>query len=103
MKRLYAMALYATRPEAAADTGESLEHEASLRVAMTVAASDDEAREKGMTQLHEWCPPILGWINHHVTLNIVPKESLRSFLDTVSDDPPDEGGVDAIEWPDLIN
>ncbi|MEJ7616246.1 MAG: hypothetical protein WKF30_04570 [Pyrinomonadaceae bacterium] len=100
MQRLYVMALYATRPET--DFGESIDHEVSLRVAMTVAASDEEARGKGLAQLGEWCPPIDGWVNHHVTLNILPKESLKNLLDAVSDDPPENDRVDAIDWPDLI-
>lgn len=100
MQRLYVMALYATRP--AEEPAESLAHEVSLRVAMTVAASDEEARQKGFNQLREWCPPIDGWMNHHITLNIVPKESLKSLMETVSDDPPEDDESETVEWPEVI-
>lgn len=105
MQRLYVMALYATRPtpEETEDAAEADEHEVSLRVAMTVAESDEEARRKGLAQVRAWCPPYEGWVNHHVTLNIVPKEALKNFYETISDDPPEpKDRGDDQDWPDLI-
>ena len=96
--KLYVIALYATRPKA----GERpAEHEVSLRVAMTVAASDEEAKAKGRAQLFEWCPPAAGWLNHHVTLSTISKRSLLELLGHVSDEAADED-ADNLDWPEVL-
>jgi|GEM_PF-2378754 len=99
-RKLYALALYATRPAGGAPPG--YEHEVYLRVALAVAAGEDEARAKTEGRLLELCPPEEGWVNHHVTLNHVPKDALREALAAVADDGPggDEGGEE--EWPELL-
>jgi hypothetical protein len=97
---LYACSLYATRP-AARSPGRH-EHEVYLRVALAVAAGEDEAREQVTARLRELCPPAEGWLNHHVTLSRVHKEHLRELLSAVSDD---EGGVgvdDDLDAPGLL-
>lgn len=100
MSRLYVMALYATRP--AGDEPETRDYEVALRVALAVASDEDEAREKATTQLLEQCPPAEGWVNHHVSLSVMTKESLRQSLELVSDDAPDAELVDNSDWPDWI-
>lgn len=78
------MALYATRPTET----EMLtpEYEVALRVALVVAADEDDARAKGMSELVELCPEEQGWMNHHVAYNTVTKEELRAVLDVVAED-----------------
>ena len=100
MQRLYVLALYATKP--AVDPLIPHEHEVSIRVAMTVASSDEEARDKATAQLYEWCPHEEGWINHHIALNVVSKEILRDLLAGLSEDPPSPESDQPLDWPDVI-
>ncbi|MBD0370090.1 MAG: hypothetical protein ICV60_04595 [Pyrinomonadaceae bacterium] len=48
----------------------------SLWAVAALAESEDEAREMGMQRLLEECPWQEGWVNHHVTLNTVPRKIL---------------------------
>lgn len=95
-RRLYALALYATRPAGGAAAPH--EHEVYLHVALAVAGGEDEARAKMKERLRELCPPGRGWVNHHVTPSHVSKESLRELLAAVSED--EEGAADGGEGSD---
>lgn len=97
---LYVMALYATRPVAASQ--ETGEHEVALRVAMALSSNDDEAKAHGMTQLLALCPPQEGWVNHHVTVNPVTREQLRSVLAVLTNEAHDGDEDDAPGVPELI-
>ena len=97
-QRLYVVAFYATR--AVPGPSNTNEHEVSLRSALTIASTDEEAREKGLAQLFNWCPPVEGWMNHHVTINFFPRDTLLSILETISDGP--SGEDDHPEWPELL-
>jgi hypothetical protein len=48
----------------------------SLWAVAAVAESEDEAKEMGMQRLLEECPWQDGWVNHHVTINTVPRKIL---------------------------
>ena len=48
----------------------------SLWAVAAVATSEDEAKEMGMQQLLDECPWQEGWVNHHVTINTVPRKIL---------------------------
>ncbi|HZI19850.1 MAG TPA: hypothetical protein VEY09_14760 [Pyrinomonadaceae bacterium] len=104
-RRLYALALYATRPAPGAPEG--YEHEVYLRVALAVAAGEEEARARTMGRLLELCPPAEGWMNHHVTLNHVPADALREALAALEDGANEgEGaggeGAGEEDWPELL-
>ena len=104
-ERLYVMALYATRPLGA--TADPHAHEVSLRVALAVASTEEEAREKGSARLLEWCPPGEGWVNHRVSLNHVPRAAMQRALEFISGDSRpgvegDEGEDDPPDWPERL-
>ena len=48
----------------------------SLWAVAAVAESEDEAKEMGMERLLSECPWQEGWVNHHVTVNPVPRDIL---------------------------
>jgi hypothetical protein len=99
-RKLYALALYATRP--AAPATDANEHEVYLRVALAVARDEDEARERTIARLLELCPPEEGWLNHHVTLNHVPLHALREALAAVADEGPGAAEAGEEDWPELL-
>lgn len=84
-RRLYAMALYATRPTGAA-AAHAPEYEVALRVALVVATDEEDARAKGMSELTELCPEEQGWTNHHVAFSAVAKDELRAVLEVIDED-----------------
>jgi hypothetical protein len=63
----------------------------SLWAVAAVAQSAEEAKEMGMQRLLEECPWQEGWVNHHVTLNAVPREILLKAAEAQGEDEP---GVD---------
>lgn len=91
-RRLYAMALYATRPTDA----DAPEYEVALRVALVVATDEEDAQAKGMSELLALCPEERGWMNHHIAFNNVTKNELRAILEAVAEDErePAEGETD---------
>jgi hypothetical protein len=97
---LYALALYATRP--AGGGAGAAEHEVYLRVALAVAAGESEARAKVTARLMELCPPEQGWLNHHVTLDRVPRESLEELLSAVAGGGDAGGEGDGLDFPELL-
>jgi hypothetical protein len=106
-RRLYAHALYATRPAGGETAEDEREHEVYLRVALALAADEDEARAKMMARLLELCPPSEGWANHHITLGHVTKEALREMLAAVSDDraaddQEDNSQEEGLDSPELL-
>jgi hypothetical protein len=60
----------------------------SLWAVAAVATSAEEAKEMGMQRLLEECPWQEGWVNHHVTINTVPRKILLKAA--ASPDEPDE-------------
>jgi hypothetical protein len=98
--KLYALALYATRP--AAEASGEYEHEVYLRVALAVAGDQEQARARTEQRLFELCPPTEGWVNHHVTLNHVPADSLREALAAIAGNETGDDGAADEEWPELL-
>ena len=72
----------------------------SLWAVGVVASSEEQAREAGMERLLEECPWQEGWVNHHVTVNTIPREILSKALSASADDEDDEE-TDA-DAPDLL-
>jgi hypothetical protein len=99
-RRLYALALYATRPSVHA--AEANEHEVYLRVALAVARDEAEARARTTERLLELCPREEGWLNHHVTLNHVPVAALREALAVVGDEENGDAEAGEEDWPELL-
>jgi hypothetical protein len=58
----------------------------SLWAVAAVATSAEEAKEMGMQRLLEECPWQEGWVNHHVTLNTVPRKILLKAAESPEDD-----------------
>jgi hypothetical protein len=94
-QRLFVMAMYAMKLDPARvrftpqedgtlhwELKETIEEQAgifpsvSLWAVAAVAQSEEQAREMGMERLLEECPWQEGWVNHHVTINSVPREIL---------------------------
>lgn len=48
----------------------------SLWAVAAVAESEEQAKEMGMERLLSECPWQEGWVNHHVTVNAVPRDIL---------------------------
>jgi hypothetical protein len=72
----------------------------SLWAVAAVAQSVEEAKEMGMQQLLEECPWQEGWVNHHVTINTVPRKIIlkaaaepEEVEETDADDDGDEAEV----------
>ena len=61
----------------------------SLWAVAAVAQSAEEAKEMGMQRLLDECPWQEGWVNHHVTLNAVPREILLKAAEAQAEDEPD--------------
>jgi len=99
-QKIYIMALYATRP--AQSESEPHAHQVALRTAVTVASTHEEAWEKGLTALLERCPREEGWINHHVSPGVLPKETVLRVLDSLPEDFPNDGGSNLPEEPELL-
>ena len=94
------MALYATRP--AQSESEPHVHQVALRTAVTVASTHEEAWEKGLTALLERCPRKEGWINHHVSPGVLPKETVLRVLDSLPEDSPNDGRSNLPDEPELL-
>lgn len=67
----------------------------SLWAVAAVAQSEEEAKEMGMQRLLDECPWQEGWVNHHVTINTVPRKILlkaaeQPYEDEEQDDDDDE-------------
>ncbi len=62
----------------------------SLWAVAAVASSEDEAKEMGMQRLLEECPWQEGWVNHHVTINTVPRKILLKAASAPEEDDEDE-------------
>ncbi|HKS30436.1 MAG TPA: hypothetical protein VJS44_21600 [Pyrinomonadaceae bacterium] len=71
----------------------------SLWAVAALAESEDEAKEMGMQRLLEECPWQDGWVNHHVTINTVPRKILMKAADWPDEDeePEDEDEQDEPE------
>jgi hypothetical protein len=71
----------------------------SLWAVAAVAQSEEEAKEMGMQRLLSECPWQEGWVNHHVTINTVPRKILLKAAgepedeETNADDEQDEPEV----------
>ncbi|HEY0003682.1 MAG TPA: hypothetical protein VGB17_02640 [Pyrinomonadaceae bacterium] len=52
----------------------------SLWAVGALASSEEQAREAGMQQLLEQCPWQEGWVNHHLTINAIPREILSKAV-----------------------
>jgi hypothetical protein len=64
----------------------------SLWAVAAVATSAEEAKEMGMQRLLEECPWQEGWVNHHVTLNTVPRKIVLKVAESPEEEEkPDEG------------
>lgn len=61
----------------------------SLWAVAAVAESPEQAKEMGMQRLIEECPWQEGWVNHHVTINPVPRDILLKAAQAQDDDEPD--------------
>ena len=66
----------------------------SLWAVAAVAQSEEEAREMGMQRLLDECPWQDGWVNHHVTINTVPRKILLKAAESPDEDEEqqDDGG-----------
>ncbi|MDQ3685078.1 MAG: hypothetical protein M3430_05680 [Acidobacteriota bacterium] len=100
-QKIYIMALYATRPAHDVES-EPHAHEVALRTAVTVASTHEEAWEKGLTALLERCPREAGWINHHVSPGVFPKETVLRVLDSLPEDFTNDDGSNLSEEPELL-
>ncbi|HVF29187.1 MAG TPA: hypothetical protein VM943_13155 [Pyrinomonadaceae bacterium] len=100
-QKIYIMALYATRPAHDAES-EPHAHEVALRAAVTVASTHEEAWEKGLTALLKRCPREEGWVNHHVSPGVFPKEAVLRALDGISENSPNDGESSLSEEPELL-
>jgi hypothetical protein len=70
----------------------------SLWAVAAVADSAEQAKEMGMERLLQECPWQEGWVNHHVTLNTVPRDILlKAARDNEGDDPEADGDDDGDE------
>ena len=62
----------------------------SLWAVAAVAQSEEEAKEMGMQRLLDECSWQEGWVNHHVTVNAVPRDILLKAAGARSEDEPEE-------------
>jgi hypothetical protein len=70
----------------------------SLWAVAAVAQTEDEAKEMGMQRLLDECPWQEGWVNHHVTINSVPRKILLKAAERIDEDEePDAGDEDESE------
>ncbi|HEX8709504.1 MAG TPA: hypothetical protein VF723_14765 [Pyrinomonadaceae bacterium] len=116
-RRLYVLAMYAMRldpervdftPQADGtvkwELKDSLEEQAGIFPAVSlwavgaVADSEEQAREMGMQRLLDERPWQEGWVNHHVTVNAVPRDILLKAVEWAGPDEP--GGDEGL--PELI-
>lgn len=105
MQRLFVMAMYAMKLDPARvrftpqedgtvhwELKEMLDEQAglfpsvSLWAVAAVAQSEEEAREMGMQRLLDECPWQEGWVNHHVTINTVPRKILLKAAESPEED-----------------
>lgn len=75
--------------------------EVSLWAAGAVASSVEEARALGMQRLLEERPWQEGWVNHHVTVNAVPRDLLLKAVRWSAEGAPAEGSEQE-EPPELL-
>ncbi len=66
----------------------------SLWAVAAVAESPEQAKEMGMQRLLEECPWQEGWVNHHVTINDVPRDILLKAAKAHDDDDEEEQDTD---------
>lgn len=72
----------------------------SLWAVAAVAGSEEEAKEMGMQRLLQDCPWQEGWVNHHVTVNTVPRDILLKVKEArAEEEAEDEREADG---PELI-
>jgi hypothetical protein len=69
----------------------------SLWAVAAVAQSEEEAKEMGMQRLLSECPWEEGWVNHHVTINTVPRKILLKAAGESEDEKPDADDGDESE------
>jgi len=74
----------------------------SLWAVAAVAPSAEEAKEMGMQRLLEECPWQEGWVNHHVTINTVPRKILLKAAASPEDDDEDLDEDDQQEDPEVV-
>ena len=74
----------------------------SLWAVAAVARSEEEAKEMGMQRLLEECPWQEGWVNHHVTINRVPRKILLKVAEAPEEDEGDEELEDEGDEPEVI-
>jgi hypothetical protein len=73
----------------------------SLWAVAAVAQSEEEAKEMGMQRLLDECPWQEGWVNHHVTINRVPRKILLKAAQwPEEDDEPDD--TEEQDEPDVV-
>ncbi|HEY0321257.1 MAG TPA: hypothetical protein VGC66_09905 [Pyrinomonadaceae bacterium] len=58
----------------------------SLWAVAAVAQSAEEAKEMGMQRLLDECPWQEGWVNHHVTINKVPRKIVLKAAQSQEED-----------------
>lgn len=122
--RLFVLAMYAMKldPERVRFTPqedgtlrwelkETLEEQAgifpsvSLWAVAAVAPSEEQAKEMGMDRLLAECPWQEGWVNHHVTINSVPRDILLKAAAEMEEDaaPQEEEDDDDVgDEPDVV-
>ena len=62
----------------------------SLWAVAAVAESEEEAKEMGMERLLSECPWQEGWVNHHVTVNAVPRDIMVKASSWTTEEERDE-------------
>jgi len=79
----------------------------SLWAVAAIARSEEQAQEMGMRRLLAERPWQEGWVNHHVTINLIPHEVILKITNQTmeeaggeDDNDDDEGGRQ--EWPELV-
>ena len=74
----------------------------SLWAVAAVAQSEEEAKEMGMQRLLDDCPWQEGWVNHHVTINTVPRKILLKAASEAPEDVEDGDTDDEQDEPEVI-
>lgn len=74
----------------------------SLWAVAAVAESEEDAKEMGMQRLLEECPWQEGWVNHHVTINRVPRKIVLKAAHLPDEDEEEERDDDREDEPEAI-
>jgi hypothetical protein len=74
----------------------------SLWAVAAVAQSAEEAKEMGMQRLLDECPWQEGWVNHHVTINTVPRKILLKAAQWPEEEEDEPDDPDDRDEPDVV-